>query len=100
MGNRGGPTLAKRSPAAEASTRVAETQGHRGADPGTRGQSPRQRHCWVHTPETPSEPRPGLVIEWARSATGWRARVVYALDDDEHATTVETWVKAEQLHPA
>ena len=84
MSNRGGPTLAERS-AAE-STRQP--------------QGPRQRHCWVHTPEAPAEPRPGLVIEWAYSAAGWRARVVYALDDGEHATTVETWVEAERLRPA
>jgi hypothetical protein len=61
--------------------------------------SPRQRHCWVHTLEAPSEPRPGLVIEWRRAATGWQARVVYALDDANHATMVETWVPAERLRP-
>jgi hypothetical protein len=40
------------------------------------------------------------VIEWRRTATGWRARVVYALGDGDHATTVETWVQAKRLCPA
>jgi hypothetical protein len=40
------------------------------------------------------------VIEWRRTATGWRARVVYALGDGDHAATVETWVQAQRLCPA
>jgi hypothetical protein len=40
------------------------------------------------------------VIEWRRQATGWQARVVYALDDDGKASTVETCVLAERLRPA
>jgi hypothetical protein len=98
MSNRGGPSLAERS-AARGSAHVGRPEEHQDVAPPPERQTPRQRHCWVHTPEAPSEPRPGLVIEWQRTATGWRARVVYALDDD-HATTVETWVQAEQLRPA
>jgi hypothetical protein len=41
-----------------------------------------------------------MVIEWRRTATGWRARGVYALGDGDHAATVETWVQAERLCPA
>jgi hypothetical protein len=54
----------------------------------------------VHTPDAPSEPLPGLVVEWRRSATGWEARVVYALDDADQSTIVEAWVPAQQLRPA
>jgi hypothetical protein len=54
----------------------------------------------VHTVEAPSEARAGLVVEWRRTPAGWRARVVYALDDGDRATTVDTWVLAEQLRHA
>ncbi len=100
MGNRGGPTLAERSAAARGSARPDDAQGLEAAAEVQQRPSPRQRHCWVHTPEAPSEPRPGLVIEWRRTATGWQARVVYALDDDDHATTIETWVPAGRLRRA
>ncbi len=101
MSNRGGPTLAERSASRQGlHAGGADPGGPPPAEPTSEGQGSRQRHCWVHTPEAPSEPRPGLVIEWQRSATKWQARVVYTLDDGDKATTVETWVEAERLRPA
>ncbi len=102
MGNRGGPTLAERSATARGSTGSDDAEGFAvgGVDRDRQTSGHRQRHCWVHTLEAPSEPRPGLVIEWRRTATGWQARVVYALGDGDQASTVETWVPAERLRPA
>jgi hypothetical protein len=100
MRNRSGPTLAERSAAARGTTRPDDAETLGVDDHAPQSPSPRQRHCWVHTPEAPSEPRPGLVIEWRRAATGWQGRVVYTLDDADQATTVETWIPAERLRPA
>jgi hypothetical protein len=100
MGNRRGPTLAERTATARALTRPDNVEVVDAVDEAPQSPSPRQRHCWVHTPEAPSEARPGLVVEWRRAASGWQARVVYALDDGDRATTVETWVPAERLRPA
>jgi hypothetical protein len=100
MGRRGGPTLAERSAAARRLTAPDDAEAPGDVDQDRPTSSPRQRHCWVHTPEAPSEPRPGLVIEWRQTATGWQARVVYALDDGDRASTVENWVPAERLRPA
>jgi hypothetical protein len=99
MRNRSGPSLAERTAAARGTTRTDDPGALEVGHHAPQSPSPRQRHCWVHTPEAPSEPRPGLVIEWRRTATGWQARVVYALDDADHAATVETWVAAERLRP-
>jgi hypothetical protein len=99
MSSRRGPTLAERS-AASGSTPNEKTPERPADDLDTHTASPQQRHCWVHTPEAPSEPRPGLVIEWRRSSTRWQARVVYALDDPDQSTIVETWVPADRLRPA
>jgi hypothetical protein len=100
MSNRRGPTLAERSAAARGSTPTGATPESPADDRTAYVESPRQRHCWVHTPDAPSEPLPGLVVEWRRSATGWEARVVYALDDADQSTIVEAWVPAQQLRPA
>jgi formylglycine-generating enzyme required for sulfatase activity len=100
MSNRRGPTLAERSAAARGSTPTEATSESPADDRTAYVGSPRQRHCWVHAPEAPSEPLPGLVVEWRRSATGWEARVVYALDETDPSTIVEAWIPAQRLRPA
>ena len=94
MSNRRGPTLAERSAAARSSTPTEATPESPADDSTAYVGSPRQRHCWVCTPDAPSEPLPGLVVEWRRPATEWEARVVYALDESDQSTIVEAWIPA------
>ena len=100
MSNRRGPTLAERSGPARSSTPTEATPENPADDRSGYAETPRQRHCWVHTPDAPSEPLPGLVVEWRRSTTGWEARVVYALDETDQSTIVEAWIPARRLRPA
>jgi hypothetical protein len=63
-----------------------------------------RRHCWV-APLTPTLPAcPGLVLDWQRTETGWRAYVVYLQDslaDGGHGrVAVQEWVDAARLTPA
>lgn len=59
------------------------------------------RHCWVSdSVDGDGVKRPGLLVEWRQSRTGWEGRVVYAarLRDDVWVT-VEEWLPAALLTP-
>ncbi|GAB7192759.1 hypothetical protein NUM3379_34680 [Kineococcus sp. NUM-3379] len=60
-----------------------------------------RRFCWVQGgPEAPG-PWAGMVIAWQRDpGSGWRAEVVYLVDDVTPAVVVCTWVEARNLRPA
>lgn len=58
------------------------------------------RHCWVTGPAQDPGPWPGLVLEWRRDSSGWRALVVYAITAETDTTTVQTWVPAGHLKPS
>ena len=62
-----------------------------------RGGSPR-RHCWVTGPEEDPGPWPGLILDWQRADTGWRAWVVYLIGPSGDVV-VQGWVVGEKLAP-
>ncbi|MFZ2502308.1 MAG: hypothetical protein WAW88_06535 [Nocardioides sp.] len=58
------------------------------------------RHCWITLPVdgSPSQPRPGLLLEWRRGGHLWEGRVVYAAQlRPGRWASVEEWVPAELL---
>ena len=62
-----------------------------------RGGSPR-RHCWVAGPEEDPGPWPGLILDWQRADTGWRAWVVYLIGPSGDVV-VQGWVVGDKLAP-
>ena len=59
------------------------------------------RHCWVsEAVDGLGVKRPGLLIEWRQSPSGWEGRVVYAasLRASDWAL-VEEWIPASRLVP-
>ncbi len=61
------------------------------------------RHCWVAgAADGRGVKRPGLLVEWRRSADGaWQGRVVYAAALRGGAwALVEEWLPADMLAPA
>jgi hypothetical protein len=59
-----------------------------------------RRHCWVLGSDEQRGPWPGLVLQWDRTAGGWRAWVVYLAGEGEDQITVQTWVARDRLAPA
>ena len=60
-----------------------------------RGLDQPARHCWILVPVDGSGPRPGLLLEWRRSGTGWEGRVVYAAQlRPGRWAWVEEWIAA------
>lgn len=55
----------------------------------------RVRHVWVTTSRGEY---PGLILEWAKRAHGWVARVAMLIDDD--GGLLIRWVDASQVRPA
>ncbi|WP_188780099.1 hypothetical protein [Marmoricola endophyticus] len=58
------------------------------------------RHCWVSDPADGSRRvrRPGLLLEWRRTPSGWEGRVAYAAQLREGRwALVEEWVPAASL---
>ena len=58
-----------------------------------------RRHCWVTGPDEEPGPWPGLVLQWDRTDSGWRAWVVYLAGDDEEQVAVQCWVTRDRLSP-
>lgn len=60
------------------------------------------RHCWVAAAvDDTGVKRPGLLVEWRRTAHGWDGRVVYAARLRSGGwALVEEWLPAECLAPA
>jgi len=63
-----------------------------------------RRHCWVAAPAPAAGPWPGLVLDWQRTDSGWRAFVVYLRDfpagGGPGGVAVQEWVDAGRLTPA
>jgi hypothetical protein len=59
------------------------------------------RHCWVSDAVDGLGPqRPGLLVEWRQSRTGWEGRVVYAVSlRPGEWCLVEEWLPAPLLTP-
>jgi len=59
------------------------------------------RHCWVSgAVDDAGVKRPGLLVEWRSSGTGWEGRVVYVAQLRSGSwTLVEEWVPATLLTP-
>ncbi len=57
------------------------------------------RHCWVVAPADGGPARPGLLLEWRRTAAGrWEGRVVYAAELRAGCWAgVEEWLDAALL---
>lgn len=88
MGRRGVPPRGPRPTLAE-----------RSAIAGVGAAHPR-RHCWVTDPDAAAREWPGVVIEWRRAATGWQARVAWAVLQDGTPVLVETWLDEQKVRPA
>jgi hypothetical protein len=60
------------------------------------------RHCWVaDAVDNGGVKRPGLLVEWRQSGTGWEGRVVYAAQVRAGRwALVEEWVAAALLTPS
>jgi hypothetical protein len=60
------------------------------------------RHCWVaDAVDNGGVKRPGLLVEWRQSETGWEGRVVYAAQVRAGRwALVEEWVAAALLAPS
>ena len=60
------------------------------------------KHCWVRAPVDAGPTRPGLLLEWRKSAGGrWEGRVVYAAQlRPGEWITVEEWLAADLLSTA
>lgn len=59
------------------------------------------RHCWVSdAADRLGVKRPGLLLEWRATETGWEGRVLYAAQlGQARWTTVEEWLPAAVLTP-
>jgi hypothetical protein len=59
------------------------------------------RHCWVaDAVDGSGVKRPGLLVEWRRTAGGWEGRVVYAAELRGGVwALVEEWLPAALLAP-
>jgi hypothetical protein len=100
---------------------LAERSALSGVVPGRPTGSAGRRHCWVVATTPEHGPWPGLVLDWQRTAAGWRAFVVYLADslaDDgagsaghgagrrpdgeapRRTVAVQEWVDAARLMPA
>jgi hypothetical protein len=54
------------------------------------------RHCWVAgAVDDTGVKRPGLLVEWRQSRSGWEGRVLYAA-----RLRPDTWVLVEEWLPA
>jgi hypothetical protein len=59
------------------------------------------RHVWVlDPPDGSAGRRPGLLIEWQQTASGWQGRVVHAAQFADAWVTVEEWLPVSALTPA
>jgi hypothetical protein len=60
------------------------------------------KHCWVKAPVDGGTNRPGLLLEWRRTAEGrWEGRVSYAAElRPGRWATVEEWLGSELLSTA
>lgn len=57
-------------------------------------------HCWVvDAPELPPGRRPGLLLAWDRTSSGWRGQVVIATDGTAGQLVMVLWVAAQNLCP-
>ncbi|WP_435741581.1 hypothetical protein [Nocardioides sp. SYSU DS0663] len=58
------------------------------------------RHCWVADGSGGGARRPGLLVEWRQTPSGWEGRVVYgALLRPGVWGLVEEWLPAARLTP-
>ena len=65
--------------------------------PSPRDPTPaRVRHCWVIDRHGR---RPGLLLEWRRTVSGWQGRVVRPVLEDGCWLVVEEWLPANALQP-
>jgi hypothetical protein len=55
------------------------------------------RHCWVSDEHGR---RPGLLLEWRRTAAGWQGRVLLPVRDGGMWVVAEEWLSAELLSSA
>ena len=99
------PPIPRRGPSLEQRSRLSGIAGP--ATPAARAnpatltsRGAHRRHCWVLGPDDDRGPWPGLVLQWDRTAGGWRAWVVYLAGEGDDQVTVQTWVSRERLAPA
>ena len=55
------------------------------------------KHCWVLGGQGR---RPGLLLQWRRTASGFQGRVVWPVPDEAGWILVEEWLPADLLEPA
>ena len=73
---------------------TAPRESERRAPPAAR---PPVKHCWVTDQHGR---RPGLLLEWRRTASGWQGRVVRPVLEAGAWIVVEEWLPAELLAEA